>query len=304
MRIDVAICTWNRSALLSRTLQRLVEMRVPPDIEWRVLIVNNNSTDATPGVLRTFSTRLPLRDIFEPQPGLANARNRAVRETTADYLVWTDDDVLVDPDWLAAYSRAFATWPDAAFFGGPIEPWFEGTPPRWLEEHWQKVETVFAVRQLGESPLPFDNAHVPFGANCATRVDVQRRFLYDPSLGRRPHSNVGGEETQVIRQMLAAGHTGWWVPDAKVQHFIPRHRQSVRYVRQVVSGVGEVWERGRRYGSPPRPMNRPRLLLKKALAAEARYRWIRLTAPPDVWLARLTEAAKAWGHLKAASGPR
>ena len=287
--------------MLARTLERLLELRVPSDVEWQVLVVNNNSTDATPDVLQAFSKRLPLRSIFEPQPGLANARNRAIRETSADYLIWTDDDVLADPDWVAAYARAFRKWPDAAFFGGPIDPWFDGTPPPWLAEHWRRVENVFAVRQLGECPFPFDDTRVPYGANCAFRTDVQRGYPYDPDLGRRPGSNIGGEETQVMRQMLAAGCTGWWVPDAKVQHFIPRHRQSVRYVRQVVAGVGQVrW----REWTPPQLIDAPRLLLRKALAAEARYRWSRLMDPPDVWLARLTEAAKAWGHLKAASSPQ
>jgi len=38
--------------------------------------------------------------------------------------VWTDDHVLVDPQWVAAYCRAFERWPDAAVFGGPIEASF------------------------------------------------------------------------------------------------------------------------------------------------------------------------------------
>jgi glucosyl-dolichyl phosphate glucuronosyltransferase len=290
--------------MLAQTLERLLDLNVPPQVEWQLLVVDNNSTDATAEVLTSFRTRLPMHSVFEPRPGQANARNRALRETRATYLIWTDDDVLVDLEWIAAYYRAFQKHPEAAVFGGPIEPWFDGTPPRWLADHWQEVASVFAVRQLGDEPFELDNARVPYGANFAVKTAAQREYPYDPSLGLRPGSEVRGEETHMIRRMLTAGYTGWWVPDAKVRHFIPRQRQSVRYVRQVVTSVGEVWERARRYGSPARPMDPPRLLLKKALAAEARYRWSRLTNPSDVWLARLTEAAKAWGHLKAASGPR
>jgi glucosyl-dolichyl phosphate glucuronosyltransferase len=301
MRIDVAICTWNRSSLLAQTLERLLDLNIPPGVEWELLVVDNNSTDATAEVLRGFQPRLPLRSVFEPRPGQANARNRALHETRATYLIWTDDDVLVDLEWIAAYSRAFQKHPDAAVFGGPIEPWFDGTPPRWLADHWQQVASVFAVRQLGDEPFEFDDARVPYGANFAVKTAVQREYPYDPSLGLRPGSEVRGEETHMIRRMLAAGHTGWWVPDAKVRHFIPRHRQSVRYVRQVIAGVGEV--RWREWTSP-RLIDAPRLLLKKAVAAEARYRWSRLTDRPDVWLARLREAARAWGHWKGASGAR
>ena len=300
MTIGVAICTWNRSTLLAQTLERLCELSVPPGITWQLIVVDNNSTDATPDVIKAFAARLPLRSAFEPRPGQANARNRALAETSAQYLIWTDDDVLVDRGWLAAYARAFAAHPDAAFFGGPVEPWFEGEPPRWLHDHWQEVANVFAVRQLGDTAFAFDAQRVPYGANFAVKVAIQRSYPYDPSLGLRPGSEVRGEETQNLRRLLAAGYTGWWVPDAKVQHFVPRQRQSLAYLRKFFVGQGEVQSRDFGQADVPRILGRPRWLLKRALTAETRYRWSRITAPPDVWLRHLIEAATAWGHLKAA----
>jgi glucosyl-dolichyl phosphate glucuronosyltransferase len=300
MTIDVVICTFNRCRLLGQTLDWLLRLRAPSDVDWQVLVVNNNSSDATLDVLRAFGERLPLRWVFESSPGLANARNRAIRETAAEYLLWTDDDVLVDPEWMASYLRAFRRRPEAAFFGGPVEPWFDGTPPRWLAQHWREVANVFAVRQLGEEPFLFDHEQVPYGANYAVNTAVQRQYLYDPTLGRRPGSNVGGEETLVMRQMLSAGYTGWWVPDAKVQHFVPRQRQSLAYLRKFFVGQGEVQSREFGTADVPRFFGRPRWLLKRALSAETRYWWSRMTAPPDVWLRHLSEAATAWGHLKAA----
>jgi glucosyl-dolichyl phosphate glucuronosyltransferase len=301
MRIDVAICTWNRSSLLADTLQQLRQLNVPPGVQWQLLIVDNNSTDATARVIRSFEACLPLRSVFEPEPGHANARNRAVREVDADYMIWTDDDVLVDPEWLAAYVRAFRTWPDGAFFGGPVEPWFEGTPPRWLKEHWRQVANVFAVRELGATPFAFTNLLVPFGANYAVRMREQRTYLYDRTLGRKPDSDMGGEETQVIRQMLAGGATGWWVPDARVRHVIPRARQSLTYVRRFFIGQGEVQGRTKTYDAGPRLFGHPRWLIRRALTTEARYQWSRLVHPPEIWLDRLITAATVWGQVKASS---
>jgi len=299
MRIEVAICTWNRSPLLQQTLSRLERLRAD-DVDWQLLVVDNNSTDATADVLRSFARRLPLRSVFEPNPGLSNARNRAVSEVRGEYLVWTDDDVLVDEGWLEAYARAFRRWPDAAFFGGPVEPWFENTPPTWLVDHWPTVAVAYAVRQFGDEPFPFDTSRVPYGANCAFKAEVQRAHTYDPSLGRRPDSHVSGEEADLMRRLLAAGHTGWWVPDARVQHFIPRQRQSVRYLRQIFGGQGELSGRGFAAGNGPRLFGRPRWLMRRALAAECRYRWHRATASPDVWLPDLVDAAIAWGQVKGA----
>ena len=114
--------------------------------QWELLVVNNNCTDGTDEVIRTFQDRLPVRRVFEPRPGLSHARNRAIAEATGDYILWTDDDVTVCRDWLVVYTDAFRRWPDAAVFGGPIQPWFDGTPPAWLRQVYPTIAGVYAAR--------------------------------------------------------------------------------------------------------------------------------------------------------------
>ena len=93
MHITIAICTWNRCKLLGQTLEQMTRLEIPPHVQWELLIVNNNSTDATSAMVASFSRRLPIRERFEPRPGLSHARNRALTESQGDYILWTDDDV-------------------------------------------------------------------------------------------------------------------------------------------------------------------------------------------------------------------
>ena len=44
MRIDVVICTWNRCRLLAPTLERLHEVEVPQNVDWQVIVIDNNCT--------------------------------------------------------------------------------------------------------------------------------------------------------------------------------------------------------------------------------------------------------------------
>ena len=78
MIVTVAICTWNRAKLLDRTLTQMHQLRIPADVEWELLIVNNNCTDETDPIIARHETALPIRRLFEPNPGLSNARNCAV----------------------------------------------------------------------------------------------------------------------------------------------------------------------------------------------------------------------------------
>lgn len=297
MKITVAICTWNRCELLWQTLEQLTRLAVPPNVEWDLLVINNNSTDATDEVLASFESRLPLRRVFEPQAGLSNARNRAVREAAGDYILWTDDDVLVDEQWLTEYHRAFQSWPEAAVFGGVIEPWFDGTPPDWLPRIFKQVASAYAARDLGEEPFALTSRLIPYGANYAIRTREQSRYLYDTNLGLRPDSKMGGEETTLIRAMLADGLTGRWVPTARVRHYIPAARQTLGYLRRYFYGYGEYCGRQIEAGEGALLFGRPRRLLRQAVESEIKYAIRRLISSPELWIEHLAAASEAWGQI-------
>jgi glycosyltransferase involved in cell wall biosynthesis len=298
MNITVAICTWNRCALLKETLEHVARLSIPQGVEWELLVVNNNSTDATAETLASFAGRLPMRAVFEAEPGLSHARNRAVREAVGEYILWTDDDVLVEEKWLAAYAEAFKQWPEAAIFGGNIEPWFEGTPPRWLPRVWSRVASAYASRDLGEQSFELSKELMPFGANFAVRAAEQRKYLYDPRLGVRPGSIMGGEETTVISNMMADGITGRWIPEARVRHYLPQARQSIAYLRKYFKGYGEYCAQQNAGNSEAKLFGGPRWLWRAALVAEMKYRLRRHLSQPEVWIEDLIVASQSWGQLR------
>ncbi len=96
MRVETAICTWNRASLLDRTLAEFRLLEIPHGVEWEVMVVNNQCSDSTDAVIARHAAHLPIRRLVEPRPGLSHSRNCAVAAARGDLLVWTDDDVLVD----------------------------------------------------------------------------------------------------------------------------------------------------------------------------------------------------------------
>ncbi len=290
MNITVAICTWNRSALLTKTLENMLNLKSDDSFSWELLIVNNNSTDNTDQVIEQFSGRLPIKRIFETTPGLSNARNAAVRNASGDYIIWTDDDVLVNKDWLAAYVNAFRRLPNVAVFGGPISPWFEGDPPLWLKKGWKRIADAYAVRDLGNDMIPLteEGNLLPYGANYALKMSEQIKYAYDPKLGLNAGKIIIGEESQVISAILNDGSEGRWIPDAKVHHWLPENRQTLDYLKKYYFGVGNTsclksyaTEKGLGWKSP-------RWLIRQYLEASFAYFLGRVLLGPEKWLSFLS----------------
>jgi len=292
MFVTVAICTFNRVESLRRTLESLVVMRIPSDLIWEIVVVNNNSTDNTDDVIDEYLDRLPLRREFEPQPGHSNARNRAIDVAKGEYIVWTDDDVVVEVGWLRAYVEAFRRWPEVAVFGGRIKPKYETPVPRWVTESEALLGGPFAIRDFGNDvePLSIAESRVPYGANFAIRAIEQRAFRYDPNLGLMPNRRRYDDETEVITRLLESGASGYWIPGAMVEHCIGRDRQTVRYVATFYEGWGETCAFRGAVATAAAPFwfGIPRRVWPRLLIWWVLYRICRFVSPAPVWVKYLT----------------
>jgi len=274
-------------------------MQVPADIIWELVIVNNNSTDHTDDVIKEYSDRLPVRRVFEPLMGQSNARNRAVDVAKGEYILWTDDDVVVDAGWLRAYVCAIRRWPEAAVFGGRIVPRYETPVPRWVVESEDSTFCVYAIRNFGDKvqPLSVTEHRIPFGANFAMRALEQRAFLYDPNLGLAPNRHRRGEETDVITRLLESGARGYWIPDAVVEHCIGRERQTVRYVADFFMGDGETsaFLTAATTAGMPFLFGIPRRIWPRLIVWGSLYHLHRLVSPNRVWVRYLRRYAHSRG---------
>lgn len=238
MRVVVAICTWNRAQLLDQTLTQFAQLRIPDGVSWELLVVNNNSSDHTDQVIAKHTSSLPLRRLLESRQGHCHARNCAMDAAQGELLLWTDDDVLIDPEWLASYVEAARQWPDVAFFGGPIAPWFAKEPPAWITRHLDKLGGVWALLDYGVDTHPLEPQQLPYGANMAMRLEIVQERRFDTRLGRVGTEMMSDDETTFFRNLVRVGHTGVWVGSARVEHYIPSDRLTISYLSRFFYGLG------------------------------------------------------------------
>ncbi len=228
---SVVVCTYNRAASLADTLRALKAQQVPDSIDWEVVVVDNNSRDDTRAVVEAAAADFPrLRYLFQPLQGLSHARNMGIEAARGPLLLFTDDDVLPEPDWLARVVDGMRRH-EADACGGYIAPIFEAPPPRWLTERFYGF---LAVRTERTDDYPIESAsQAPFGANMAVKRAVFDRVgLFDVTRGRSGKVLASGEDGELFERILAAGLHAWFIGDARVHHKVEAFRLSKRYLRR------------------------------------------------------------------------
>lgn len=231
MKYSVVIATYNRSSDLEATLRSLATLG--PDGSWEVIVVDNNSTDDTRGVVERIQTTFPapLRYLFEARQGRSPALNAGITAALGEIVATTDDDVRVPPDWLNAAGEALESL-QCDYVGGRVLPLWGAPPPPWLALTPGRQWAVIALLDYGTKPVEF-GARVPLGVNMAFRREAfDRAGLFDPDIGRKAGTLLGQEVREWCIRARTAGVRGFYTPTMMVEHLIPAARLRKSYFRR------------------------------------------------------------------------
>jgi glucosyl-dolichyl phosphate glucuronosyltransferase len=226
MKITAILCTYNRSERLAGALDSLAASIVPENIEWEVLVVDNNSTDQTRKVVEGFSNGFPahFRYLFEPRQGKSYALNSGIREARGEILAFVDDDVKVEPEWLHNLTSVLheGEWTGS---GGRILPPSGFSPPRWLALNGPRNLGMVLCAQFDLGNLPAELKDAPYGTNMAFRKETFDRYGgFRTDLGPGPDNEIRNEDTEFGRRVMAAGERLRYVPSAIVYHEVHASR--------------------------------------------------------------------------------
>ncbi|GAA4974098.1 glycosyltransferase [Kineococcus glutinatus] len=239
--LSVVVATLRNPEAAVRCVRRILDGDYP---HVEVLLVDN---DDSPLALRqiaarTFGPEDPVVLVHEPRRGLSRARNAGLAAAEGEFVVFTDDDVLVDRGWARALVGALLSGDDVACATGPIIPSELVTPSqRWLEEYggfskgFERKKFNLTTHRLDTPLFPFDSGKFGSGANLAFRTDRLRQlggFAEDLGAGTLAH---GGEDLDVLLRTVRAGHSIVYEPSALLWH---AHRRSYEALRRQMYRYG------------------------------------------------------------------
>ena len=236
--VSVVLSTYNRADRLPAALDALLGQA--GDVAYEVIVVDNNSTDATPAVVERAAARSDgrLRYVFEPRQGLSYGRNAGIASARSAIIAFSDDDVRVAPDWIAQIKRTFDAHPDIEYAGGRVLPHWLAPPPRWLTDaHWAPL----ALQDYGDQPVVSgrDRAVCLVGANLAFRRRVFDAVgVFTPSLGRVKDGIGSTEDHDMQLRAWKAGMRGLYDPALRAEADVTPDRLTTSYHRRWHRGHG------------------------------------------------------------------
>lgn len=280
MDASIVVCTYNRAESLRDTLRALRALQAAPGRAWEVIVVDNNSKDHTKAVVEEAQRAWPLlRYEFEGAQGLSHARNRGIGCARGEVILFTDDDVLPEPEWLETALQGLDKY-DVDACGGWIGPIWESPPPPWLTERFHGFLAVRTDR-TDDHPITGDTP-LPFGANMAFRRRVFERVgLFDTSRGRKGAVLASGEDGEMFERVLAAGLKVVFLGQARVHHKVESFRTTKRYFRRWRFQTSRNIAQSRGMEGDRRLLNVPLYVYPQLLRAVNRMLWSRVTQPAD-----------------------
>lgn len=158
---------------------------------WELVVVDNGSTDDTIELANSYHDRLPIRVVPTSPPGPNGARNAGAAAAFGDYLVFTDADDMVTPEWL---SRMVAAAPTAHLVGGVLDRRVVAPDGSWLPHGEGGGHVTSAV---------FQGDFLPYVVSCNLAV---WRDVYDAVGGFDEAARYGGDEVSFSWRVQQAGY--------------------------------------------------------------------------------------------------
>jgi GT2 family glycosyltransferase len=255
LTVDVVMCSHNRERAVVETLQKLLAVRVPPDVDLRTTVVLNACTDGSRERVEELLGRASEsrhQVIEEPRAGLKEARLKGVEATAGDWVVFLDDDCHVDRDWAETLTRAIESFPDGSGLGGEVVvPALHDAKRPWLRDFgWLFAEQ--RAPQEDSHPVEFlVGACVAYRRTVLERSGWLRQAWLEDRVGRRASS---GADVELALRAKRYGPLRV-VRGLRVEHRIDPGRLATAELCRLAYGLGHgsslisVIERGSRLGA-------------------------------------------------------
>ncbi len=219
--ITVCICTFKRPELLLHLLNELQKQKTDQLFSYSVIVVDNDHAQSAKESVLSFKEQSEMHVEYycEPEQNIALARNKAVENAKGPFIAFIDDDEFPVDEWLLGLYKARVEF-DADGVLGPVKPYFEINPPKWIIKGKICERESFSTGTILKSCRQTRTGNVLLLKN----IFKNKSDLFNPDFGK-----TGGEDVDFFRRKIHEGLIFIWCEEAPVYETVPAERLTRTY---------------------------------------------------------------------------
>jgi succinoglycan biosynthesis protein ExoM len=214
--ISVCVCTYKRPQMLSTLLSKLQDQVTENLFTYSAVVVDNDSNQSAKGIVTDWQARSTIQINYhcEPEQNIALARNKAVENAKGKLIAFIDDDEFPENTWLINLLNTQNQYKATGVLG-PVKPYFEVEPPRWIIKGRICDRVSFPTGTMLKNQKKTRTGNVLLSKESLRDQEMP----FNPEFGR-----TGGEDVDFFHRMMTRGFTFVWCNEACVYEIVPQDR--------------------------------------------------------------------------------
>lgn len=216
-------------------LKHLSKQVTESQLVWEIILVDNNSDDGTVDFASEVWTQLghptKLRVVYEPIPGLSNARMKGVKEARGKILIFCDDDNWLESNYISnVHSIMSQNLKIGALGGKSIAKVDSIDLPDWFNDNYYKERYAIGEQNAETGYLP--NSKLLFGAGLAIRKNLMQVAYenFPPLLiDRKGNELTSGGDTEICLRIRLMNYKLYYDNKLSFYHYLPNNRLTEEY---------------------------------------------------------------------------
>ena len=237
-KISLIICTRNRADTIPETLDCALRQDLAKDL-YEIVVMDQSTDDETQKLAETCPD---LRYIRLTSRGLTVSRNEGISYSRGSIIVYADDDLLFEHDYLSSILEFFNSEMKPDMVGGKIIPKYMAEKPEWIDG---PLLGALAYSDYGDEAFVYSLSHpkhIPYGGNMAIRRECLEKMGGFASLSQIVGSNITVENEDVLfaNKLHQFGYRAGYCPKMKVFHKIQAGYLTYEYYKNRYHSQGKA----------------------------------------------------------------
>lgn len=230
--ISVVICCFNSAWIIDRCLLALQQQLIKEDLDWEIVLIDNNCTDNTVEVAENTmkGSAIPFKIIKESKAGLAYARRTGINNVKFSCVIFCDDDNLLCPEYVQTMYDILQSDSSIGAVGGKGEAEFQSEPAPIVKAN---LDCYAVGSQLAHKDWLY-------GAGLALRTALVKE-VYETQhcylIGRKGDMLLSGDDSELVMSMVNRGYKVHPTDDVQYIHVLKANRLTEEYYKRLYKGL-------------------------------------------------------------------